>query len=85
MVNTEHAPRRQQFHVAPCHVNTYTASVDVQMRCVKLVTYSESHTSRAQWVFSEAENIAVVKCLGLSTSVYNIYNIYNKKKKNGNL
>ena len=87
MVNTEYAPRRQQFRVAPCHVtisavNTYTASVDIQTRCVKLVTYSESHTGRAQWVFSESENIAVVKCLGLSASVYNIY--YNNNN-NGSL
>ena len=78
-MNTEYAPRRQQFRLAPSHVaisavNMYTATVGIQTRCVKLVTYSESRTSRAQWVFSEAENIAVVKCLGLSTSVYNIYN-----------
>ena len=39
-----------------------------RMCCVKLVTRSQLHMTKAQWVSSEAGNramVAVVKCLGL--------------------
>ena len=46
MVYTEHAPRRQQFHVAPAMPARckYTISVDIQKRAFKkIVTHVESH------------------------------------------
>ena len=61
------------------HVTTkqhckYTTSVDIQknMLCKATVTYSESHTTRAQCVRWEAENsaiiiTAIVKRLGLTS------------------
>ena len=72
MVSTEHAPRRQQFHIASAieQVNsTVTTSVDIQntlCNCKATVTPSELRTTRAQWVCSEAKNSAVVAIVKLS-------------------
>ena len=64
MVYTQRAPRRQQFHVAPAMQqpeSAVTTSVDIQNTlCKVIVTHSESHTTTAQWVISEAENSAIV-------------------------
>jgi len=59
MVYTEHAPRRQQFHVAPAMpALKYTTSVDIQKTRYKmLVTHLESRAS-AVGLLKRAENSA---------------------------
>ena len=60
MVYTEHAPRRQQFHVAPATpALKYTTSVDIQKkRYKKLVAHVESHASAVS-LLKRAENSAI--------------------------
>ena len=66
MVYTEHAPRRQQFHVAPAKpVLKYTTSMDIQKQqqqtktlYKKLVTHVESDASAAS-LLKLAENSAI--------------------------
>ena len=51
-------------------ISTVTTLADIENAlCKATVTHSEWHTTRAQWVCSEAENnaiVAIVKCLGLT-------------------
>ena len=60
MVCTGHAPRRQQFHVAPAMQqpnSDLTTSVDIPNPLFKAtIIYLEPHTTRAQPVCSEAVN-----------------------------
>ena len=65
MVYTEHAPRRQQFYVAPAMpALKYTTSMDIKKqnktktRYTKLVTHVESHASAVS-LLKRAENSAI--------------------------
>ena len=60
------------------------------MRCVKqyTVTHSESHTAKAQWVFSEAENTAihvVAIVMRRSASHFILMSIYRTREELINL
>ena len=55
---TKNAPRRQQFHVAPCQRCKYTTSVDIKKRAIISYSLMWNHI-RAQWVFSRAQNSAI--------------------------
>ena len=63
MVYTEHASKGQQFHVATAMQQLNSAviiSVAIQNAlCKAAVTHSESYTTRAQLVCSEAQNRAI--------------------------
>ena len=78
MAYTEHAPRRQQVHVAYIsHVTTKQRLIHFggyiqNVLCNATVTHSESHTTRAQWVCSEENSVkqvivSIVKHLGRSS------------------
>jgi len=51
------AAKSQQ--ISPVTKCKYTASVDIQMHSVKIVTYSLSYATEAQWMGMREENIAI--------------------------
>ena len=78
MVYSELAPRRQQFHVAPCsHATTtqrcqYTTSVDKKNTRYKRTQsrIKESHATCARWVWWSADNSAIKKAINNSKMCY---------------
>ena len=66
MMHAEHAPKLQDFELAPALLTT-------KQRCNHFHRYSkhadsEWHTTRAQWVYTEAENSCLNwNCEGLGT------------------